>query len=94
MGEMPKRARMPGSKLQLREVVEKYLAAAGGFGHDVALGSLGFSREEIEDAFSLFDEDYHIGRFFHFRNADGENYTIDGFPQTHISIDAAIQSIL
>ena len=85
---------MSQPKLQLREVVEKYLAAAGGYGHEVALGALGFSREEVEDAFSLFDEDYHIGRFFHFRSAAGESYMIDGFPQTHVSIDASIQSIL
>lgn len=80
--------------VELREVVEKYLAAAGGYGHEVAIGSLGFSREEVEDVFSAFDEDYHIGRFFHFRQGAGENYTIDGFPQTHVSIDAGVESVL
>jgi hypothetical protein len=80
--------------MNLREMVEKYLAAAGGYGKTVALGSLGLSREEIESVFSLFDEDYHIGRFFHFQSAAGANYQISGFPQTHVSIDAEIQSVL
>jgi hypothetical protein len=85
---------MSGSKVQLREVVEKYLAAGGGYGHEVALSALGFSREEVEDVFSALDEDYHIGRFFHFRQAAGESYTIDGFPQTHVTIDPDVQTIL
>jgi hypothetical protein len=85
---------MSGSKMQLREVVQKYLAASGGFGQEVAISALGFSREEVEDVFSVFDEDYHIGRFFHFRQAAGESYAIDGFPQTHVTIDSDVQSIL
>jgi len=85
---------MSGSKLELREVVEKYLAKASAYGREVPIASLGFSRAEVEDAFSLFDEDYHIGRFFHFRQGVGESYTIDGFPQTHVAIDEAIESIL
>jgi hypothetical protein len=85
---------MSGSRIQLREVVQKYLAASGGYGHEIAISALGFSREEVEDVFSAFDEDYHIGRFFHFRQGTGESYSIDGFQQTHIAIDGEIQSIL
>jgi hypothetical protein len=85
---------MSGSKLELREVVEKYLAKASAYGREIPISSLGFSREEVEDVFSLFDEDYHIGRFFHFRRGAGVTYKIDGFPQTHVAIDEAIQSIL
>jgi hypothetical protein len=80
--------------VELKQVVEKYLAAAGGYGHEVPISTLGFSREEVEDVFSAFDEDYHIGRFFHFRLGDGDSYTVDGFPQTHVSIDPGVQSIL
>jgi hypothetical protein len=80
--------------MNLREVVEKYLAAAGSYGNSAALASLGLSREEIERAFSAFDEDYHISRFFHFRNDSGVSFAINGFPQTHVSIDAEIQTIL
>ncbi|MBZ5501923.1 MAG: hypothetical protein LAN59_06705, partial [Acidobacteriia bacterium] len=75
-------------------VVEKYLAAAGAYGRTVALSSLGLSAEEIESVFSLFDEDYHISRFFHLRNDSGDSFRINGFPQTHVSIDAEIQTIL
>ena len=85
---------MSGSKLQLRGIVEKYLGAAGGYGKEIAISALGFSREEVEEVFSAFDEDYHIGRFFHFRQGTGETYTIDGFPQTHVEIDGEIQEIL
>jgi hypothetical protein len=80
--------------MTLREVVEKYLAAAGSYGKPVALASLGLSRGETERVLGLYDEDYHISRFFHFQCAAGANYQINGFPQTHVSIDADIQSIL
>ena len=80
--------------MNLREVVEKYLAAAGAYGRTVALSSLGLSTEEIQSVFSSFDEDYHISRYFHLQCAVGAHYEINGFPQTHVSIDAEIQTIL
>ena len=80
--------------MELAEVVEKYLAVAGGYGSSIALSSLALSKQEIEDAFSTFDEDYHISRFLHFACAAGANYQINGFPQTHVSIDSEVQSIL
>ena len=80
--------------MSLRELVEKYLAAAGGYGKSVAIAAIGLSREETERVFDVLDEDYHISRFFHFSNAVGASYQINGFPQTHISIDAEIQAIL
>jgi len=81
-------------KMELKELVQKYLAAAGGYDRSVPFSDLGLSREEIEEVFSSFDEDYHISRFFHLACAAGANYQINGFPQTHVSIDADIQSIL
>jgi hypothetical protein len=80
--------------MTLRELVDKYLAVAGGYGKPAALASLGLSREEIERTFGQFDEDYNISRYFHFQCAAGANYAINGFPQTHVSIDAEIQSVL
>jgi hypothetical protein len=80
--------------MTLREVVEKYLKAAGGYGKAAALASLGLSREEIERTFGQFDEDYHISRFIHFQCAAGANFAINGFPQTHVSIDTEIQTVL
>jgi hypothetical protein len=80
--------------MTLREVVDKYLEAAGGYGKPAALAALGLSREEIERTFGQFDEDYHISRFIHLQCAAGANFAINGFPQTHISIDPEIQTVL
>ncbi len=80
--------------MHLREAVEKYLHLAGGYGTPVPLSGFGLSREETERVFSIFDEDYHISRFFHFSNLSGETYEINGFHHTHVSLDAEIQSIL
>lgn len=80
--------------MSLAELVQKYVAVAGAYGKSVAISSLGFSRAEAEKAFDILDEDYHISRFFQFRNDSGEAYEINGFPQTHVSIDPGIQSIL
>lgn len=81
-------------KMTLHEAIDKYLAVAGGYGKAVALADFERSHEEIERSFSLFDEDYHISRFIHLRNDSGEVFQINGFPQTHVSIDAEIQTIL
>jgi len=81
--------------MTLREVVERYRALAGGFGRPVALSAFGVGRDETEKLFGAFDEDYHISRFFHFTNEVGSPYfSVNGFPQTHVSIDAEIQTVL
>jgi len=80
--------------MSLREVVEKYLALAGGYGRPAALADFGFDRAETERTFAAFDEDYHISRYFHFSRATGTAYTINGFEHTHVSIDAEIRDIL
>ncbi len=80
--------------MDLRQIVERYLTTAGNFGAAVPLGAFGLGRQETEKLFSAFDEDYQISRFFHFSNQDGESYSINSFPQTHLAIDAAIQSVL
>jgi len=84
----------PGPAMQLREAVEKYLAASGDYGKPVALGIFGLPHADTERIFSLFDEDYHISRFFHFTSDAGETYDINDFPYTHVSIDAEVQTIL
>jgi hypothetical protein len=80
--------------MRLREAVEKYKAMADGYGRPVALSAFGLSRAETEKLFGELEEDYQISRFFHFSKQGGEAYAIDGFPQTHISIDAEIESAL
>jgi hypothetical protein len=86
---------MSGSEMMsLREVAEKYLAVAGGYGRAVALADIGLDRTQTEYIFGTFDEDYHISRYFHFSSATGTKYKINGFNHTHVSIDAEIQSVL
>ena len=80
--------------MNLREIVEKYLAVAGGFAFLAPLANFGLERKEVERIFGGFDEDYHISRYFHFSQVSGAAYNINGFEQTHISIDAEIQTIL
>ena len=83
-----------GTRLELRELIERYLAASGGYGKAAALSALGLSRAEMESALSLFDEDYNISRYFHFQKQSGQTFMINGFPQTHVTIDAEIRAIL
>jgi hypothetical protein len=86
--------------ISLRDVVEKYRRLAGGFGRPLALAAFGLSPEETERVFGIFDEDYHISRFFRFslQPADpgrsGQTFRINGFPQSHVVLDAEIESIL
>ena len=82
------------AKLSLREAIQRYLASAGGYGRPAALSSLGLTAQQIEKIFGVLDEDYHISRYLHFQCAAGANFNINGFPQTHISIDSEIQTIL
>lgn len=84
----------PSRDLRLGELIERYLAASGGYGKPAPLSGLGLASAEIESVFSQYDEDYMISRFFHFSNRSGERFRINGFPQTHVAIDADIQSIL
>ncbi len=80
--------------MTLGQIVEKYLAIAGGFAFLAPLADFGLEPSEVERIFGAFDEDYHISRYLHFTQVSGPAYNINGFEQTHISIDAEIQSIL
>jgi len=85
-----------GPSMPLRDLVEKYVAIAGRFGTSIALRNFKLPRQDTESIFSLFDEDYHISRFFHFSASPegGEPFDINGFPYTHVSIDPEIKTIL
>jgi hypothetical protein len=80
--------------MALRELVDRYLSLALTFGVPVSLSSFALSAAETERLFSSFDEDYHISRFFHFSKDTGTPFSINGFPVTHVAIDAEILSIL
>ena len=91
---MPSEASRRAPMIALRELVDRYLSAAVSFGVPVALPSFALSHAETERLFSSYDEDYHISRFFHFSQDAGTQFSINGFPATHVAIDAEIQSIL
>ena len=80
--------------MPLRELVDRYLSLAASFGNPVALSSLALDHAETERLFSSYEEDYHISRFFHFSQETGTEFSINGFPATHVAVDAEIQSIL
>lgn len=83
--------------ISLRELVNRYLAASGGFGKPAALAAFELPAAETERLFSAYDEDYHISRFFHFSEAPelaATKFCVNGIAITHVALDAEIQSIL
>jgi hypothetical protein len=86
--------------MNLRELVDTYRQNSGGFGNPVPLASFGLGPEETIRLFSMLDEDYHISRFLHFTLEPGADklpegvFQINGFPQSHVSLDQEIESIL
>jgi len=80
--------------MTLREAVQRYLAQAGEYGKVVPLSVFGLPKKETEQVLAVFDEDYNISRYFHLRNDSGDRYDVNGFPHTHVSIDAEIATIL
>jgi hypothetical protein len=80
--------------ISLKEIVERYAALAGKFGDPVPLAALELGTEDTQNLFCGFEEDYHINRFLHFSQAEGQRFVISGEAVTHVSIDPAIQTIL
>ena len=81
--------------MELKEVVQKYLAVAGGYGKTVPLESLGLSQARKSRVCSaLSTRTTTSAASFTFSAAAGADYKINGFPQSHVSIDAEIQAIL
>ncbi|HEV2197143.1 MAG TPA: hypothetical protein VGR55_16280 [Candidatus Acidoferrum sp.] len=80
--------------MSLSELVRHYRSQAGEFGRPVALSAFPLGHAEIERLFSSYDEDYHISRFFHFSEAEGQKFSINGIAATHVSLDSEIESIL
>ena len=90
--------------MTLKELVEKYRQAAGGYGRPLHLSEFGLPREELERELSAYEEDYQISRFFQLTRApDEENrprpggaplYTINGFDYSHVAIERGIEQVL
>lgn len=90
MAAEPRRAPM----MPLKDLVANYRSIAGEFGKPVALSAFALTTAETERLFSGYNEDYHISRFFDFSDAGGEQFSINGVPSTHVSIDPEIETIL
>ena len=80
--------------MSLSELVRHYRSHAGEFGRPVALSAFPLDHREIERLFSSYDEDYHISRFFHYSEGEGEKFSINGIAATHVSLDTEIETIL
>jgi len=78
---------------ELRAVIGKYRELAGSYDRPVALSAFGWDRAQVERVFGIYDEDYQISRYLKFSNEAGEAYQINGFPQTHITVDQGIESL-
>ncbi len=90
----PTASRPQNNMMALGDLVRLYRSHAGNFGAPAALSAFGLTAAETERLFSAYDEDYHISRFFHFSEAGGQKFSINGFPATHVSLDAEIETIL
>ncbi len=90
--------------MTLRELVDRYLEEAGGFGRTIHLSEFGLPKEALERELSAYEEDYQISRFFHLTlDTEAENetrlggspiYNINGFDYSHLAILSEIQEIL
>ncbi len=80
--------------MSLQELYRIYTTIAAKPGDPVPLSAFKFPVAEAEKLFSIFDEDYHISRFFHFSETNGDKYSINGEIATHVAIDPEIASIL
>jgi len=78
----------------LRQLVERYLLLAGQFGRAVSLDSFALGTEETERVFSALDEDYQISRYLKFSRQSGAEFSVNGFPQTHVAFEEAILDLL
>lgn len=88
-----------GGEMNLQEIIARYKQLTGGaFGRAVALQEFVGTPAEVESAFGLLDEDYHISRYFHFsdqrQSAHDPAFVINGFPQTHVTLDREVEEIL
>ena len=91
---MTAESRRRAPMMSLKELYRVYTTIATKPGEPVPLAAFQLSAEETEKLFSIFDEDYHISRFFHFSEAAGTKFAIDGESATHVAIDPEISSIL
>ena len=68
--------------MQLKEAVEKYLAAVGEFEKPMPLTQFGLDRAELVRTLSDWDEDYHLHQHFELIPA---SYMTQSDPSFHIT---------
>jgi hypothetical protein len=91
---MAAHAASPTPMISLQELYRQYTCLAARPGEPVPLSAFKLSHIETERVFSIFDEDYHISRFFHLRNEHGDKYSINGEMATHVVIEPEIRLVL
>jgi len=79
---------------ELRRIVDRYLELAQGFGPAVSLASFELGEQETARVFSALDEDYQISRYLKFSRQRGAEFSINGFPQTHVALEEGIRTLL
>lgn len=91
---MTAEAASPAPMMPLHELYRIYTSLAAKPGTPVPLSAFRLRHAETEKLFSIFDEDYHISRFFHFHHEHGDEYSINGEKVTHVVIDPEIRLVL
>jgi hypothetical protein len=80
--------------ITLQDLIVRYRHLVHAFGDPAALSAFGFSDSDTERLFSAYDEDYHISRFFDFSESEGQRFSINGVPATHVAFSPEIETIL
>jgi hypothetical protein len=91
---MTAEAASPAPMMPLKELYRIYTSLAAKPGTPVPLSAFNLRKQETEKLFSIFDEDYHISRFFHFHHEHGDEYSVNGEKVTHVVIDPEIRLVL
>jgi len=89
--------------MELGEAVSLYRKVTGGYGRSMDLAAFGLSRNETENIFSVWDEDYQISRFMEltleasnlaFQEPSSQPYAVNGFECSHVRFHADIERML
>ena len=89
--------------MNLKAVVEKYLAVTGGFGRPMPLAAFGLDRNQTEAMMAAWEEDYQLHRHLELVPADtagdespekDARYVAGGIAYTHVVMRAAILTVI
>lgn len=85
--------------MTLRDAVNKYLAAAGGYGELMPLSGFALDTPALREMISTWEDDYHLSRHYElvpasFRDRDTQAFVIDGIEYSGIIFRPSIAEIL